>query len=128
MRRRPLLLLVLATVAALGTGCSGNGPSRAAATAAATTPTPHGGLVGTIDRARLLAVCENIRGASTVVDTGMSAGEADRFLTGAADLLQKPPVDAEAAALGARISADVTAHREQAAVGAGQAFCAKRGG
>jgi hypothetical protein len=49
------------------------------------------GLVGAIDAARLLAVCENVRLAATALDGGLSAGTVASALDGALAALRQPP-------------------------------------
>ena len=127
---RLAVVAVGAAAVLLLSGCGGG--SRATAR---TSPTPapvgthaEGGLVGTIDRARLLSVCVNGRQADPLVQAGMDGTQADTMLIAAADLLVRPPVDAAAAALGRQVRRDVAAHREAAAVTAVASFCHARGG
>lgn len=117
---------VIAVVAAAGCSTGGSGGVHAGVTAS-TSPI-HGGLVATIDRARVLAVCENVRQADTVVQTGLDADAARRFLDAAATLLVRPPVDPAARDAGLAIEADVRAGRTSAAVTAGTTFCSRHAG
>lgn len=113
--------LVGLMLAGCGSGSSPHPTASASATAAA--PAPRG-LVGTIDRARLLAVCENTRTA----DTALAAGDtttADNALSSAVTLLLKPPVDADAQAAGQVAQRFVTQGHGGQAVAALTTFCRK---
>lgn len=77
-----------------------------------------------IDRARVVAVCEDVRQASTALSGGLDDAGVDRFLVAAADLLDRPPLIASAAALSRTLR---TADR-QAGVTAGLAWCTAQHG
>ena len=110
-------------VAALAAGCSSGG-GRPAATPPTTPPATNqspGGLIGTIDIARITAVCANARAAQTVLSVG---GTAVTDPLGAdAGLLERPPVDPKAAADAATIRADLRSGHVDAALKVALSYC-----
>lgn len=125
------MLRVLATASLLLCACGGS----ASTTSQPQPPQPTmstsraaGGLIGTIDLARLHAACENVRQADPLVQTGMDMTQADRMLLAAAGLLARPPVDTAAQAVARAVRRDVTAHHETEAGATAADFCRARGG
>jgi hypothetical protein len=120
--------VAIAVALTLGACSSGSSPHPAAsaastATTTAAAPAP-GGLVGAIDRARLLSVCENTRTADTAIAAGDTA-TASAALSAAVTLLLKPPVDAEAQAAGQQSQRLVAQGHDDQAVTALRTFCRK---
>jgi hypothetical protein len=123
--------VAIAVALTLG-GCSSGSSAHPAAsavspgsTATTTTAAPApGGLVGAIDRARLLSVCENTRTADTAIAAGDTA-TASAALSAAVTLLLKPPVDAEAQAAGQQSQRLVAQGHDDQAVTALRTFCRK---
>lgn len=104
--RGALVVATAAVVAALA-GCGGSGapaPSEKSGsppvTPAATLPA-HGGLVGAVDSARRLALCENVRLYATAVDGRLSASAGEAF-DAVLQTLRQAPRDPALLALAAR--------------------------
>src|SRR4051812_48539477 len=95
-----------AVVAALA-GCGGSGAPAASGTSGSPSVTPaatlpaHTGLVGAIDSARRLALCENVRLYATTVEGGLSAS-ADEAFDATIQTLRQAPRDPALLALAAR--------------------------
>lgn len=125
-------LVVTPLVAALAAAASCGGSSTP--TAAPTTTSPSsllssapGGLVGVIDRARVLSVCANLRQAQTALDAGFPRAQVDEFVIAAADLLDRPPRVRAAVALATTVRVAVRRHAEATAVRAGMTWCRAEG-
>ena len=86
------------------------------------------GLIGTIDRARVEAVCENMRQAQTALETGLGDATVDPFVTAAAGLLERPPMVASAQAAGARVRLELRRGRRDLAVAELTRFCQANAG
>jgi len=92
----------LGLAAVLITGCGGSGGAPAApvpetsASPASALP-QRGGLVGAIDSARVVAVCENVRLYATTVEGGLTASADEAFDAILATLHQTPKDPALAA-------------------------------
>jgi hypothetical protein len=77
-------------------GCGGSGGPAANETSGSPSVTPttalpaHTGLVGAIDSARRVAVCENVRVYATTVDGGLSDA-ADQAFDALVQTLREPP-------------------------------------
>jgi len=125
-------MLAGVAVALAAAGCSsGSGPAHVPPPVAAVTShaaSVGGGLIGTIDQARLEAVCENARQASTALQTDLGNATLDPFLTAAVGLLQRPPVLAAAQAEGVKVRADLRRGRRDLAVQDLTRFCRDNGG
>jgi len=124
MRAAPAALAVIIAfgcVSACGGGTSTT--ARQAATSPPATVTHHGGLIGTIDTARLVAVCADARQADEALQGGMDAGTVDPILQSIIGLLQRPPVDPAVQALAGPVQQDLSAGRRDHAVAAVLAFC-----
>lgn len=87
--------MTLATLAALA-GCGGSSTPAAGVTSSASSPSPaatlpaHTGLVGAVDSARRLAVCENVRLFATTVEGGLQDSADEAFAAIVATLRQPP--------------------------------------
>jgi hypothetical protein len=95
-----------AVVAALA-GCGGSGAPAASVASASPSFTPaatlpaHTGLVGAVDSARRLALCENARLYATTVEGGLSVS-ADEAFDAIIQTLRQAPRDPALLALAAR--------------------------
>jgi hypothetical protein len=122
-----------ALLVSLAAACASSGGTDA--TPSAPTPSvsptvlPHrGGLVGAVDAARLLAVCENVRLAGTALDGGLSAGAVASALDAALDALRQPPTSDGLRAAAAHWSAVRQRTGDARTVRRLQAFCEREGG
>ena len=120
-------------VTALLVGCSGSSavepPAESRPPAPSATVLPHhGGLVGAIDSARLVALCENVRLAATAVDGGLPASSVDQAFTGALEVLRQAPVDPTLVRLADKWKRLRQRSGDTVAVDAMTAFCAREGG
>jgi hypothetical protein len=118
---------------ALAVGCSGSEPPTdippSPSPSATPTELPHrGGLVGAIDSARLLAVCENVRLAATVVESGLSDRAVTSALDGVIDALRQPPQSAALRATAAHWTSVRRRAGDAKTVRRLQAFCDREGG
>ena len=118
-------------VAAAMSGCSGGGsaPSRSTPSpTSAVTALPHrGGLVGAVDSARLVAVCTNVRQASTAIAGGLPDTVAIASYDGAVAALRQAPASPELQQLADRWDRLRHEVKLAAAVRRFDAFCAREG-
>ena len=88
--------MATATVLAGLAGCGGSGSPAASERSASPSVTPaatlpaHTGLVGAVDSARRLALCENVRLYATTVEGGLSASADEAFAAILGTLRQAP--------------------------------------
>lgn len=132
---RPATALLAALVLPVAAGCGGGGSGGAVASPATTTAgipsapaSAPGGFVGDIDRARVVAVCTDLRQASELVGTGLANGQTRQMLLAAADLLERPPRVRSALVLASRLRTDVRAGHASRAVAVGLAWCRANNG
>jgi hypothetical protein len=127
MRRAAAVTAGAGVVVALTVGCTGSsapGPAtKASANTVPTSPARVGGVIGVIDQARVVAVCENVRQAATALDGGLGDATVGRFLVAAEKLLDGVPRVDTAVALASRMRADRERGDRAAAVSAGNAWC-----
>ena len=89
---------------------------------------PHrGGLVGAIDSARLVAVCENARLAMTAVDGGLSESSVAEALDGVLAAFRQEPSGPELRAAAARWAAVRERVGDAGTVRRLQAYCDRQG-
>jgi hypothetical protein len=119
--------IAIAGVLFAAAGCSSGGTTATSPAPAASSPAAApGGLVGAIDQARVTAVCADAREAQTVLSVGGSA--VTDPLAAAAGLLERPPVDAQAAAAAGAIRRDLAAGHANLALTEALSFCHAHGG
>lgn len=117
-RRRAGMVLVAVALA----GCSGSARQATSSSSPSQAPAPRG-LVGLIDRARVVAVCEDLRQASTALDGGLPEEEVDRFVTAAAAALEQPPRLPTSLTVAAALRAGVAGADVHAGLATGLAWC-----
>jgi hypothetical protein len=118
-------LLVVAAAALVGCGGSGSGGRS--------TPTPdptfsrHGGLVGAIDAARVVAVCTNVGIADTAATAGATDAE-DQALDAATDVLRQGAAGPAERALATRWTGLRERVGDAAVIRSMQSWCDANGG
>jgi hypothetical protein len=94
--RRVLLTVTAAVVLPVVAGCGGSGGTGTSGTSRSPSVTPsatlpaHTGLVGAIDSARRVAVCENVRLYATTVDGGLQDAADQTFQALVQTMRQRP--------------------------------------
>jgi hypothetical protein len=128
VRAAAVAVVTCATAVACGGGSAAPVVASSTTSSAPVLSSAPGGLVGVIDRARLLSVCTDLRQASTLLDGGLPASQVDAMVLGAARLLERPPRVRAGVVLAARLRAATRRSDEATAVRVGLAFCAANGG
>ena len=126
-------MVTAATLLIAAAGCGGSAAPAPADSSGSPTPTPaatlpaHTGLVGAIDSARRLAVCENVRLYATTVDGGLPAA-ADQAFTAILQTLRQAPRDPALLALATRWQTVRARTGDRKTATRLAAFCAKAAG
>lgn len=133
-RRVTALGALLSALAVAGCGGSGSTATGAASPTGTASPTTapalpeRGGLVGVIDQARLVGMCENVRLAVTAADGGLGAASVAASLDAAFATLRQPPTSPQLRATVARWSALRARAGDKATARRLSAFCRRQGG